>query len=307
MPSPRPRPSTIPRFFLYGEPAREVEWDFLHVETIEARSRGLDWRIGAHSHAALAQLLFLARGGGDMQAEAERWTFRAPALLLMPPRVVHGFRFRPDTQGHVVTVAERLVSELCAADPLAPAVLRQPRCLPLSADAADSHDLAAAAAALALEFVWRAPARGLAVRAHLLRLLVGAARLVTDLDAPPPAPDRDGELVARFRALLEDRFRSQWRLPAYAAQLGVTPARLTTACRRCLGRSPQELLHDRLVLEAKRALLYTSHGVAEIAHALGFADAAYFSRFFRRHAGVPAGAFRRGRRAAPGNHVATAL
>jgi AraC family transcriptional activator of pobA len=285
--------SAVPRFFLYGDPGREVEPDFLHIETIEARSRGLAWDIGMHSHADLAQILVLAEGDGEMRAEGERWTFRAPCLLLMPARVVHGFRFRPDTVGHVVTVAERLLSELTAAEPAAGAAMRAPACLALTAEEAASHELAAICAALALEFVWRAPARALAVRGHLLRLLAAAARLAAAREAPPPLPaDRDAELVARFRELLERHFRDQWRLAAYAGRLGVTEARLTTACRRRLGRAPAALVQDRLALEAKRALLYTTHSVTEIAFALGFRDPAYFSRFFRRHAGVAAGAFR---------------
>ena len=281
--------NAVPRFFLYGEPGREVEWDFLHIETIEARSRGLNWTIGVHSHPDLAQILYLAEGDGEMRAESERWTFQAPALLVMPPRVVHGFLFRPDTQGHVVTVAERLLAELCGDDGLARAAMRDAACLPVSQEAAGLHALGAACRDLALEFVWRAPARGMAVRAHLLRLIAAVTRLATERHMPvPPALDRDIELVARFRELVEIDFRRQLRLAAYASRLGVTEARLTTACRRRLGRPPLDLLHERLILEAKRARLYTTHSVAEIAFALGFRDPAYFSRFFRQRTGQTA-------------------
>ena len=52
----------------------------------------------------------------------------------------------------------------------------------------------------------------------------------------------------------------------------------------------------RIYEEAKRNLLYTGMTVAEVAHALGFGDPAYFSRFFARFAGEPPGRFRASRR-----------
>ncbi|MET0366097.1 MAG: helix-turn-helix domain-containing protein, partial [Sphingobium sp.] len=40
------------------------------------------------------------------------------------------------------------------------------------------------------------------------------------------------------------------------------------------------------LLEARRSLLYSNLSVAEIAFSVGFADPAYFSRFFQRNMGV---------------------
>lgn len=65
-----------------------------------------------------------------------------------------------------------------------------------------------------------------------------------------------------------------------------------------LGRSALEVVHDRLLLEAKRDLIYTSMTVKEVSNALCFSDPAYFTRFFARNAGLSPTAFRDARRAA---------
>jgi AraC family transcriptional activator of pobA len=57
-------------------------------------------------------------------------------------------------------------------------------------------------------------------------------------------------------------------------------------------QSPIQLVHARIVLEAKRQLRYTSGSVSEIAYALGFDDPAYFTRFFSQRAGMSPRAFR---------------
>src|SRR5262249_27896531 len=93
--------AAIPRFFLYGEPPRDPGERFVHVETIADRSRVHDWRIQPHAHRDLHQLLVISSGGGEMEAETQRQEFRAPALLIVPAGIVHGFSFAEDTEGYV--------------------------------------------------------------------------------------------------------------------------------------------------------------------------------------------------------------
>ena len=78
----------------------------------------------------------------------------------------------------------------------------------------------------------------------------------------------------------------------YARRLNVTEARLNDLCRRMANQSSKELIHDRLVQEARRLLRFSAIPVSEIGYQLGFTDPAYFSRFFTRHAGVPPSEFR---------------
>lgn len=72
----------------------------------------------------------------------------------------------------------------------------------------------------------------------------------------------------------------------------MTLFQLRTACSAVARASPSAMIEQRLMLEAKRALRYSTLSVSDIALSLGFEDLAYFSRFFRRHAGCSPRAFR---------------
>src|ERR1700741_1453873 len=99
--------SALPLFHLYGDPPDDEAFDFIHIETIASRSSAHDWMIGAHQHRNLLQILVIDRGGGAMTHEAAGHDFAAPAAILVPARVVHGFKFRPQvTEGWVVTFSE---------------------------------------------------------------------------------------------------------------------------------------------------------------------------------------------------------
>lgn len=98
-------------------------------------------------------------------------------------------------------------------------------------------------------------------------------------------PSRGQELLARFTRLVGQDFRQQRSVEAYAMQLDISPANLNTLARRFAGHTALGLLHQRLLLEAKRELVYTSMTISQISDLLGFSEPAYFSRFFKRMTG----------------------
>jgi len=287
-----PQQSVVPSFFLYGDPPREVGDRFLHLESLDDRSRPSEWNIRAHAHANLNHLFFIGAGAGEMRAEGEVFAFEAPALLLVPARAIHAFSWREETAGSVLTIADSYLQELLAREPLFRLLFVAPLGLALDAGSPEASAFEAGLAALSQELSWRAPGQMAAIEAQLLGLLVVALRRQQGSRAASAAPGAQAELVARFRQLLETDFRRNLPLEAYARRLGVSLPRLRTACLKVTREPPLKLLQARLLLEAKRLLLYSNITVTEAAYALGFADPAYFSRFFQQKAGESPRAYR---------------
>ena len=287
----------VPAFFLYGESVRHADARFLHLESISARSRPADWTIRAHAHRDLNHLLFVTAGGGRMRIEAEVADFRAPALLVSTAGGVHGFDFHPETEGYVLTLAEPYLHELVARLPECRRLFEAPRALDVAPQDFANHGFADDLEALGRELVWAAPARAIALEGRLLCVLAGALRLTAGAGAGEAANPR-AALVARFREAVEQEYRSGKGVEHYARDLGVAPSRLRAACAAVAHASPMALVHDRIMVEAKRMLLYTSMTVAEAAYDLGFDDPAYFPRFFTEREGRPPSAFRAAARGA---------
>ena len=112
-------------------------------------------------------------------------------------------------------------------------------------------------------------------------------------------------LTHRYRSLLELHFRRHQPIGFYADALGVTPDHLGRTCRATSGLGALDLLHERMLLEARRMLAYTPVPVTGVAQQLGFEDPGYFSRFFTRRAGLSPSAYRGSvadGRAAPPEH-----
>lgn len=335
----------LPTYALYGETGGGLGVDWLHCESIASRSQLHAWEIRPHRHATLFQILYIESGQGQAQVDGARWPLAGPALLWVPPPVVHGFQFEPGIDGCVLTVLrshlERLVEPLggLGARLAAPGLLQADATTRAPTDgngpagdhgaADDGGNAMAARAARALRDEFLAPPapwREAALDAALLRLLIGLGRAevvppqavptpqarpaaqalsttpatttAATTTAPGPAAggDRARRHVARFRALIEARFREQPPLSDYAAALAITPTQLNRVCRAVLGHGALDEVHRRLLLEAQRDLAYTQLTIQQIAHGLGFGDAGYFSRFFVRGCGMTPSAWRALRR-----------
>jgi AraC family transcriptional activator of pobA len=288
-----PEQNLIPRFFLYGEARSEVELDFLHIEKIRLRSGAHNWIIGPHAHPDHAQILLITQGGGSFRVESELWRPEPPSLILVPVGAVHAMEFRPDTDGFVITVARSYLEAAIPGDKeLAAATSRAGHYFE-EWEVFETYGIPDAFQELEQEFVWSAPGRRTAIRVHLLRILIALTRLQYAARLSGQQTDsRDAELVSLYRELVEHHFRQDLPLASFASKLNVTQSRLNAACRLVTGRTALKLIHDRLMIEAKRNLIYTNKSVAEVAYAVGFQDPTYFSRFFSQRAGIPPGAFR---------------
>ena len=91
-------------------------------------------------------------------------------------------------------------------------------------------------------------------------------------------------LVKLFQ-LIEDHYKTDRTATFYSAQLALTPKRVNEIIKARLGKSLTQLLHERLILEAKRELYFGQQSIKEITYMLGFNDPAYFSRFFKKRTG----------------------
>lgn len=290
------------RYSLYGEDNGTIAPEFLHIEPISTRSRKYEWTIAAHTHPGIFQILLLEQGSGVLTADNRVIALAPQALVAIPSGAIHAFAFAQDAEGWVLSIASALAAELG---------LHHGKAAPALANRSHAVSRNALPDRLARRIAWllgemaadygesgagRLPDSSLA---SLTLLLTLCGEALADVDSPRLKPTgtaaRREQLVQRFRALVESHFREGWAVARYAAVLGTSPPSLSRACQAALGRSPAELVLDRIQLEAMRALTYSAASVQAIAHDLGFEDPAYFARFFKRRTGMTASQFRHDR------------
>ena len=138
-----------------------------------------------------------------------------------------------------------------------------------------------------------APGRDDLALGFLMVLLSYMRQLFARRSMTTPTPRGENELlVQRFRLALEEKVPHMVEVGDFAELLNVSRTHLNTSLRRHTGRSAGELIHERVLLEAKRRLLHSNLTIAEIAYDLRFQDPSYFGRFFRKYTGLTPGDYR---------------
>lgn len=110
-------------------------------------------------------------------------------------------------------------------------------------------------------------------------------------DQGESASESDQRMV-KLMSLIEDHYKGHKDTSFYADKLALSSKRVNELTRAHFSKTVTQLIHDRIMLEAKRDLAYTNKTVKAIALDLGIEDVTYFSRFFRRNEGESPKAFR---------------
>ena len=262
------RKSSIPAFALYGEAFAPA--DVLHVEAIQERSRLYSWEIDAHTHQGLHQILWVASGPAEIALDDARERCEGPVAIVIPPGVVHAFRFSRDTDGQVLTFNPGAVIEgdLPATGQALRELFAGPSVLHFETAAATTRRIGTLFEDLSEEFA-SADAAGSPVPLWLARAVIW--RLAQQGAMQARSARGGGQtLFTRFMVLVEAHHREHWPIARYADELGLSPERLNRLTRAETGKAALDLVHARLAREACRRLTYIAAPISKLAFELGF-------------------------------------
>jgi len=112
-------------------------------------------------------------------------------------------------------------------------------------------------------------------------LMVYLSRLYSEqYNSATQSPER--LMLKKYLSKIEESYTQTHEVAAYADMLNISAGHLSEVVKEQSGKPAIAHIHERLILEAKRLLFHTEHSIKEIAYQLGFEDASYFNRFFKR-------------------------
>ncbi|WP_196888005.1 AraC family transcriptional regulator [Aureivirga sp. CE67] len=129
------------------------------------------------------------------------------------------------------------------------------------------------------------------LRALLELILLKAARIY-NYDASISTSSQTTKQLRTLEVLIDNHFKEYKLTEDYAEMLFMTSKALNNICKNNLNKTVINLIHERIIIEAKRLLLFTDNSISEIAYELGFQEKSYFMRFFKKHTSFTAKEFR---------------
>lgn len=124
--------------------------------------------------------------------------------------------------------------------------------------------------------------QGEMLRILLKRLIIKTTRLVKDQLIAEKITESQIDIIRKFNVLVDIHFKEKRHVRDYAELLFKSPKTLSNLFAKFNQKTPLQIIHERVILEAKRQLIYTDKSGKEIAHELGFEDAGTFHKLFKK-------------------------
>ena len=288
----------IPNIVIGQDYDRHYENASLHFDVLGRMADFFGRDMPVHLHARYLQIHFIEGGESHFYIDDQVYHCQGACCFLTPPSVPHSFMTEPGVTGYVLTLHESLLWQLLhdsqhthlEAERVVPIGIEQRQ---LDADGQRQWQrLALTLESVQDEWNQHNSDKRFALETLVRLLLLQLLRLAPAASPSQIVNSEELRQFRRFSELIEREFRQRWPLIKYCAAIGVSESHLNHICQRVANCPPKRLIHDRMLQESKRLLRYSSHTINDIGYQLGFTDPSYFSRFFRKQAGITPKGFR---------------
>jgi len=241
------------------------------------------------------EILFIEEGQGFHEIDFHSYPVQASGLHFLTPGQVHLLHFSTSCQGFIVAFSEDFYTFY---NPENPGLSQFPFFQPgrrqpvITLSESDRHYFHNIMENMVADHLNTDADQTLIGK--YLGLLIQKCGLMAqkELHATESSSHPVPELVGRFQELVEKNFRKMHEVQQYATILKVSPDYLSKIVKKYLGNPSQEYILDKLLLEAKRLLVFTNLSSKEIAYHIHMEDPSYFGRIFKRKTGLTPNEYR---------------
>lgn len=236
------------------------------------------------------EVLYLSQGSGFHVIDGNKYEIEPPCVFFMSPGQAHKIEFSGDIEGFIFiftpefylinqTNQNRLIEF-----PFFFTIRQDNPPLNLS----DEKEV------LFLESLFKKGiseiAKGESFSVELLRslldLILTSCSVLYKTDENLLTKGKGHIVVKKFFQLVEENYQQNWSVAEFADKLAITPNHLTQTVNQLTGKTSSQIIRSKQILEIKRLLVHSNLSVSEIAVHLNFSDQSYFTKFFKREAGV---------------------
>ncbi|WP_294819179.1 AraC family transcriptional regulator [uncultured Flavobacterium sp.] len=246
-------------------------------------------RTEPHKHNSYLEIIYLSGGSGKHDTDSVGFTIRPPMVLTVRQDQIHHWDMDSEPEGYVLILKREFLDQT---------IDRELKLLVNRLSSKPVHYLTAQNDIdLVLELLCKEYQGGLALAGSSIEGLLKSflSKVFSSLEADNiRGTTLKADMYQAFVEFLTLEGIQKRTVSYYAEKLNTTPQNLNAACQRAAGKPALDILHDFVLNEAKRLLLYTDKKSSEIAYLLNFNDPSHFVKFFKRNLGKTPKDFRAG-------------
>lgn len=248
---------------------------------------------GRYYQSELFEMIWIKKGKGSLTVDLDNRPIIDNTLYCLFPGQIHRLSPEQDLEGYQIAFSEDFLCGGHASSTLPPVLNHSRRgklmqAMPLNAEA--QTDIEYIVRTILWEYGNQQRFRADMLNGLVKMLIAYFSRRFDTNEHRPPGNDQ--LVFGRFMNKVDEHFRKQKQVSAYADDLAVSSNYLSEVTKRVSGYSASYHIHQRVLLEAKRKAVSSGLSMKEIALHLGFDDPSSFSKFFKTQTGMNFSDFR---------------
>ncbi|GGB01335.1 helix-turn-helix domain-containing protein [Puia dinghuensis] len=243
--------------------------------------------LAPHRHTFYLCVLFTC-GKGVHEIDFHKYDIRPGSVFLLFPGQVHNWRVSDDTDGYILFHKKEFynmnfIHEKVEHFPFFNCIQNAPllRLKPQQVDTIEP-----VFKEIVEEYRSQELMRMQKIGSLLNVLYIDLSRMYIPSDLRATKIETQLAHVRRLEKLIDDHFRETKSPAKYAEMMFMSEKNLNRVCKSCLAKTVSEVISDKIMVEAKRMLIYSELTVAQVATELGYLDNSYFTRMFKRKTGL---------------------
>ncbi len=95
----------------------------------------------------------------------------------------------------------------------------------------------------------------------------------------------DIQIVITYKDLVALNYRKEHKVSEYAKMMNISSKYLNQVVKKVLGVTAKSIIHEQIIIHARRELKFSNDSIKEIAFELGFSEPFHFSNYFKKMIG----------------------
>ena len=127
----------------------------------------------------------------------------------------------------------------------------------------------------------------------LKKLLITLKRMTKKNESRLEISNDKSNIISEFNYLVESHFKDKHKVSDYAYLLNKSPKTISNLFKKHCEKTALSFINERILIEARRLLMFSDKTAVEIAYELGYNEPGHFSKFFKNQLGFSPIEFRK--------------
>lgn len=243
------------------------------------------------------EVLFFNADGGSHEIDFQSYPIEKHSIHFVSPGQVHLLRRDPKVTGYVLSFTDDFFLDRASSSMFIDTLpfFINPSTVPIVriTDEESRKDIIDIIPRIQKEYASVNPDKIQVIASWMSLFLISCRRLYLNQVHSEEKIPLKNETTRKFKKLVEENFAENKSVSEYASLLNITPGHLNDTIQKELGKTASDLIHERIILEAKRLLYHSEKTIKEIAAALNYDDPSYFTKFFKSNTDLTPDQFRK--------------